>query len=564
MGVFHFYSWFRKQYSKDIYKIKKSICENNHSIDNLLIDMNGLFHTSAQKVFKYGLYKQPHNIIIRETKKTQINVFSDICDTIENILFTVNPSKRLILCVDGQAPLSKMYQQRKRRYKNAKDRTEDDKSFDNNNLTPGTQFMDYLSKYLDWFIKSRISTNPLWQNLEIIYSPSSVPGEGEYKLLSYIRKYGRNNESYIIHGLDADLIMLSLLTHYPKFYILRDDTYDRNNNFLLIDIGSVRTKLIEYMKWDSTEEHKFIPEWVINDFVFLCFMVGNDFVPNIPSLEIIEGGIEVILQVYNSVAKVHGHITRNTKGNIVICKTSLLKFFEIIAESEKELLQQKIKHKNSYFPDELLDSCSRFNGEKFEIDIDKYRDMYNSKHFNEEEDMEKICHNYLVGMQWIITYYTKQVPSWRWFYPYHYAPLASTMIKYINTYQTPRYHRGIPLTPFQQLLTVLPTKSSSLLPKPFNDILEKKLIKFCPENVVIDISGKRQEYMGIILLPNIDVSTVVKLYNENIDKVDKRDIKRDSFGKSMIYIYDSSISKVFYSYYGNILECKVNTKNIDI
>ena len=564
MGVFHFYSWFRKQYSKDIYRVNKSICENNHSIDNLLIDMNGLFHTSTQKIFKYGLYKQPHNIIIRETKRTQLNVFSDICDTIENILITVNPNKRLILCVDGQAPLSKMYQQRKRRYKNAKDRTEDDKSFDNNNLTPGTQFMDYLSKYLDWFIKSRISTNHLWQNLEIIYSPSSVPGEGEYKLLSYIRKYGRNNESYIIHGLDADLIMLSLLTHFPKFYILRDDTYDRNNNFLLIDIGSVRAKLIEYMKWDSTEEHKFIPEWVINDFVFLCFMVGNDFVPNIPSLEIIEGGIEVILQVYNSVAKVHGHITRNTKGNIVICKTSLLKFFEIIAESEKELLQQKIKHKNSYFPDELLDSCSRFNGEKFEIDIDKYRDMYNSKHFNEEEDMEKICHSYLVGMQWIITYYTKQVPSWRWFYPYHYAPFASTMIKYINTYQNPRYHRGIPLTPFQQLLTVLPTKSCSLLPKPLDDILEKKLIKFCPEDVVIDLSGKRQEYMGIILLPNIDVNTVIKLYNENIDKVDKKDIRRDSFGKSMIYTYDSFGSKTFYSYYGNIPDCKVNTTNIDI
>jgi len=564
MGVFHFYSWFRKQYSKDIYRVNKSICENNHSIDNLLIDMNGLFHTSTQKIYKYGLYKQPQNIIIRETKRTQLNVFSDICDTIENILITVNPNKRLILCVDGQAPLSKMYQQRKRRYKNAKDRTEDDKSFDNNNLTPGTQFMDYLSKYLDWFIKSRISTNPLWQNLEIIYSPSSVPGEGEYKLLSYIRKYGKNNESYIIHGLDADLIMLSLLTHFPKFYILRDDTYDRNNNFLLIDIGSVRTKLIDDMKWDNTEEHKFIPEWVINDFVFLCFMVGNDFLPNIPSLEIIEGGIEVILQVYNSVAKVHGHITRNTKGNIVICKTSLLKFFEIIAESEKELLQQKIKHKHSYFPDELLDSCSRFNGEKLEIDIDKYRDMYNSKHFEEEENLEKICHNYLVGMQWIITYYTKQVPSWRWFYPYHYAPFASTMIKYINTYQNPRYHRGIPLTPFQQLLTVLPTKSSSLLPKPFDDILEKKLIKFCPEDVIIDLSGKRQEYMGIILLPNIDVNTVIKLYNENIDKVDKKDIRRDSFGKSMIYIYDSSGSKTFFSYYGNIPECKVNITNIDI
>ena len=55
MGIFNFYSWFRKQYSEDIYKIKESILETGTdvSIDNLMIDCNGLFHMSAQKVFKY-------------------------------------------------------------------------------------------------------------------------------------------------------------------------------------------------------------------------------------------------------------------------------------------------------------------------------------------------------------------------------------------------------------------------------------------------------------------------------------------------------------------------------
>ena len=146
--------------------------------------------------------------------------------------------------------------------------------------------MDHLCKYIDWFIRNRLTENPLWQNIEIVYSSSSVPSEGEQKLTSFIRKYTKNNESFIIHGLDADLIMLSLLTHYPKFYVLRDDTFDRTNNFLLLDIGSVRKQLIEIMRWEPTEEseYKFNEEWVINDFVFLCFLCGNDFLPHIPSL----------------------------------------------------------------------------------------------------------------------------------------------------------------------------------------------------------------------------------------------------------------------------------------
>jgi 5'-3' exonuclease len=233
MGVFQFYSWFRKQFPKDIYKLNKSINQElNLEIDNLMIDMNGLFHTSAQKVFKYGNYKPPYKVEIFDNNKTQQQVFRDICQNLENILMTVNPNKRVILCVDGPAPIAKQVQQRKRRYKSSLEREDNDKSFDSNCISPGTLFMDNLSKYIDWFIRSRLSENPLWQNLEIIYSSSSVPGEGEQKLLMYIRKYGRNNESFVIHGLDADLIMLSLLTQFPKFYILRDDTFDYKNIFL--------------------------------------------------------------------------------------------------------------------------------------------------------------------------------------------------------------------------------------------------------------------------------------------------------------------------------------------
>lgn len=566
MGIFNFYSWYRKQFSENIYKVQKNISEAipDVRIDNLLIDCNGLFHTSAQKVFKYGSYKPPYEVLIKENKFTKQEVYNDICQTIENLLFTVNPTKRLILCVDGTAPASKMTQQRKRRFKAASEREEGDKTFDSNCLTPGTEFMDHLSKYIEWFIRQRISENPLWQDIEVVYSSSFIPSEGEQKLMSFIRKYGKDNESYIIHGLDADLIMLSLLTHFPKFYVLRDDTFDRNNNYLLLDIGIVRKQLIEEIRWESTEEHKFNEEWVINDFVFLSFLCGNDFLPHIPSIEIIEGGIEVIIQVCKSVGETHGHITRNTKGNIVFCKIALGNFLEIISESEKELFEQKYKKRARYFPDETLDKCASFNGEKYCIDIEKYRVLYNEKHFKDEKDIEKACNSYLVGLQWILTYYTKEVPSWKWFYPYHYAPTSTMLLKYISSFQKPRYHKGIPSTPFLQLLTILPPKSSHLLPKNMSNVLNTHLKKFCPDKVEVDLSGKKQEYQGIVLLPFVEQKTVQKVYDEYISKLDEKDLKRNIIGKSVIYKYSPSTSKIFYSYYGNIPNCMVEYKIIEI
>ena len=569
MGVFQFYSWFRKQFPKDIYKLNKSINhELNIEVDNLMIDMNGLFHTSAQKVFKYGNYKPPYKVEIFNNNKTQQQVFNDVCQNLENILMTVNPNKRLILCVDGPAPIAKQVQQRKRRYNSSLEREENDKSFDSNCISPGTLFMDNLSTYIDWFIRSRLSENPLWQNLEVIYSSSSVPGEGEQKLLMYIRKYGRNNESFVMHGLDADLIMLSLLTQFPKFYILRDDTFDYNNNFLLIDIGSVRQQLIEMMRWENENDLKFNEEWVINDFVFLCFLTGNDFLPNVPSIEIIEGGVEVIISISKNVGRTHGHITRNKSGNIVFCKTSLKRFLEIVSESEKELLEQKFKNRKMYFEDKILEKSASYNikDEKYDIDIEKYRDLYNDNVL-EGEDLEKLSHSYLTGLQWIIKYYTKEVPSWSWYYENHYSPLASTLIKYIDSYESPRYHKGVSLTPYQQLLCILPPKSATLLPKPLDSLLNTTLKKFNPSDVEIDLSGKLKEYMGIVKIPFVDVNIVKKVHKENTDKLGTSDKKRDSFGNSLIYTYNPSSSskpRIFYSYYGHIIDCKVNTKNIDL
>ena len=249
--------------------------------------------------------------------QAQLLIFKDVCSTIENLLEVVNPTKRLILCVDGPAPISKQNQQRQRRFRSANER-EQKNNFDSNCITPGTKFMDYLSKHIDWYIRKNISQNIRWRNLEVILSNEKVPGEGEHKIINYIRHYGNEEETFCINGLDADLIMLALGTHLPHFYILREDLYDPSNEFFCIDIKGVADVLANRLRWKSAK-YNFIPKIAINDFVFMCYTVGNDFLPHIPSIEIIQDGIELLIEIYLTVGKNCGHLTEvKTNGTIKI------------------------------------------------------------------------------------------------------------------------------------------------------------------------------------------------------------------------------------------------------
>ena len=123
---------------------------------------------------------------------------------------------------------------------------------------------------------------------------------------------------------------------------------------------------------------------------------------------------------------------------------------------------------------------------------------------------------------------------------------------------------GTPFLPFQQLLAVLPPKSANLLPSPLDSVLLKQMSKYYPDHVEIDLDGKKHDYQGIVMLPFIEPKNVNKIYLEHVESIDKRDMKRNIFAKSFVYKYNPAITKEFLSYYGNISNCKVDIKVIEI
>lgn len=164
----------------------------------------------------------------------------------------VNPRKLIFFSIDGVAPRAKINQQRRRRFRTGKEILESmrlkrevaqdllnkgmqvpdtliqSNRWDSNVITPGTDFMDIVSDEIRKYIVNLLSENSKFKHLKILFSDSSVPKEGEHKILEFIRiqriQKGYNpNIRHCIFGADADFIMLGLATHEPHFYILREN-----------------------------------------------------------------------------------------------------------------------------------------------------------------------------------------------------------------------------------------------------------------------------------------------------------------------------------------------------
>ncbi len=196
--------------------------------------------------------------------------------------------------------------------------------------------MAKLTQQLKYFINKKVSEDRDWQQPEIVLSGHEVPGEGEHKIMEYIRNARAQpeynpNVRHCLYGLDADLIMLGLLSHDPHFCLLREEvTFGRqakhkskeleHQNFYLMHLCIVREYLeLEFqdLKRAGAMSFPFDMEKVIDDFILMAFFVGNDFLPNLPHLHINEGALATMFRIYKAVLpKCDGYINENGTVNL--------------------------------------------------------------------------------------------------------------------------------------------------------------------------------------------------------------------------------------------------------
>jgi 5'-3' exonuclease len=260
--------------------------------------------------------------------------------------------------------------------------------FDSNAISPGTQFMAELSRQLHFFVKYKVNTDPLYKCLKnVVVSDASSPGEGEHKIMDYIRNLRLDaehdpNTRHCFYGPDADLIMLALLTHEPHFNIIREEhvrSFKRDGgvvrndlsvgtNFQLIHINLLREYFaLEYKPLAAEMKIAFDVERIIDDFIFFCFFIGNDFLPSLSSLDISEGSLDKIIEFYKTcLPTMENYITENGT---------------VHWDRAEPLLVMLGEHENEVFENRVTEISSRYVSQKKRFD-DKAHEILLDDHFD--------------------------------------------------------------------------------------------------------------------------------------------------------------------------------------
>ena len=450
------------------------------SLDLYCIDFNGIIHNVAQDIIKkYNeSNSEKHNNEVIE-QEIIVGVWERIKYYIENY-----KASQYIICADGVAPLAKMFQQRKRRYLNIYKNTLDkiDITWDTNAITPGTLFMDKLNTYIRRNINDDRNKN------KVIYSGSDECGEGEHKIFKMIKEKPKDDK-IIIHGLDADLIILSLMSHKENIYLMREvkDPHTNDIVYNYLNIKELRKAILCELKrnWDLTLINSGNDDNGDNDLIetycTACTILGNDFIPHLLTVELKNNGIDTLLSATKRSIKTNGLLVNNG----IINHNCLIDIFKDLANTEDEDIHRVCERYIKKRPPDnknmqsVQSAPSDYYGLKNKDPLintiynspnkwrqEYYRVIFDNNISIDSTVMFNACNNYIKGIYWVYSYYKGMDIDCGWYYPYNYPPTIKDILNHTIANEVPELNCDNEFVPsYIQLLIVLPKYSVHLLSK---------------------------------------------------------------------------------------------------
>ncbi|CAB9514453.1 5'-3' exoribonuclease [Seminavis robusta] len=650
-GIPKMFRWLSDQYPDIINRQLEEGLAPDLQVDSFYLDMNGIIHPCTHGNAEGEI------IILDETA-----MFKKIFLYVDRLYKLVQPDKLLYLAVDGVAPRAKMNQQRSRRFRSAKEaemtaaeviarknaagakgpkKSDEEwleRRFDSNCITPGTDFMLKLSIALQKWVEFKMKADPFWQNgATVIVSGPDVPGEGEHKVMDFLRDsreqyYQRqqqrndndaddNNDeeeeekilwepnwTHVLYGLDADLIMLGLVSHEPNFMLLREkmsvvmagrgrNKYRKKkdmmeytkNDFEVLELSSLRQLLaLQFRRFDDDGALNvdFDLNRVVDDFVFMCMLVGNDFLSHMPHMEIDGGAISMMMSTYIDLLPEWGdYLTKKEQ----IHPQRFEQFLYHLAVYEEEHFKRRGFEENEpgwKLTADAEDDICDFYGEYFTKDptpeaakpanrkgapeppesddpniqasgnrgfrrqyptvrARSYRDFYyETKMGWKASDRNRTLfrrrahvRDYIEGLHWNLNYYHNGCCSWDWYFPHLYSPLCTDVVNLHEFYEDDDndndgfksfpFELGTPFPSLAQLLSVLPPQSAQLLPPPLGELMinpASPLTEYYPPDFTTDPNGKRQSWEAVVEIPFIDADILL----DTMDKI----LEKDKTGES--------------------------------
>jgi len=594
MGIPTFFlSILRNKYYKNIHS---GVENGNLNCDYFFMDYNGIVYSAYETIKKNIEGKN-----LSKNKIEELIIDEVIRYTKYLITEVVKPRRGTYIALDGPAPRAKMVQQRSRRYKGyidkiymqdakkkykiASDEVEWDRSA---NISPGTEFMEVLSNRLIEIMKVKGFSihNP---KMKVFLSNSNVPGEGEHKFLPVIRdmrkKEGTKNLKIYMYGKDADLFVLAISTHKNNINVIREVDLQTSEMKLLyesyellqINVDNLRNAFNHDLT-RNFKNHSFDKIRILNDYMFLTFLVGNDFVVSMPFLKIKKDGLQILIAIYHEIKNNHNGYLVNYNPDEEASPIINLNFFkELIFEMSKKedhlmkRQQNEInKHMKGYKDSRRMDEESRLTPYQIlqnrythlevcnqdhplyskyfkefqKIDYSKnyelwkeeyYNFYYNINKKNEEEYLKvriDIVKNYLESIMFNLNYYFQGCPAWKWHYKYRTSPLLSDIYYVLENsiinMNDIKFEKNEPYTPFQQLMLIFPPQMDHLLPSVLRPIMkDDKLLctQFYPIDFNLDVTVGMKTMYSEAILPEIDEELLigtVKKYEEKLNEKEKK------------------------------------------
>jgi 5'-3' exoribonuclease 1 len=534
MGIPSYFAHFVRQHREII----KPVSKLQKPLNNLYLDCNGFIYEGA-------LHFTSEELLIKS-----------VCDKLIYYINLLKPNKKVFIAFDGVAPVAKLDQQRKRRYlswfqskvlldfsnPDPLEATSPKPLWNTAAITPGTLFMDALALA----IKKRFHNGKEFGLEEFIISGADEVGEGEHKIYDYIRREPAYHAktTTVIYGLDADLIMLTLnhlhisqelylFRETPEFIKSIDNTLNPKELYLL-DIPAFGKRIAE----DFTPMRGATSSTsAIKDYIFLFFLLGNDFLPHFPALNIRTQGIEILLNAYKAVLSTK-NLSLIIEDKIVWKHLRLL--IQHLAETELVHLKREYvlngkrgQHNRKYtvplknaLEDKVVSLPSTDRATELYINPAEpgwearyYQTLFDSRIVTEtaytNTELKDICSNYLEGLEWTFKYYSTGCVDWRWTYKYHYPPLLGDLVRFIPYFDTALLSADrmnhTPVSPLVQLGYVLPKQNLYLLPRGLGAKLLQTRPDWYTDTCEFQWAFCKYFWEAHVKLPEIDIEELEKV-----------------------------------------------------
>jgi 5'-3' exonuclease len=440
----------------------------------------------------------------------------EVCKYLLHVWREAGSPTHVYVGLDGVVPFAKIKQQRFRRFKSASERGQQaEASWDTNAITPGTDFMRMMGEALQ-----ATGAKHNWR-----ISTTDEPGEGEHKVLNWIRSTALPKGGVAIYGLDADLILLSLLAgeHLGDgytIYLMRE----------ALDFGqlvrSSETGRAELCFFQIRELLKSIQQgatWSreqLYDYIFGMSFCGNDFLPTGLALRMRDKGHAILMSGLRDLWKSGKHLVI-FKDGVAKPNADGLKFFAGWVEAQEErLIVTTIQSKMSapHGENEADNLPLREQAEKplivetgSGIRLKQNWDLIYSRLALGSPDIQhrKACvAEFWRGWCWVLNYYQGLPVDREWVYAQGYPPTWRDLRSLFESPKPEAPASRPELLPQQQLALVLPLSSWGLcLKTPYRD-LPGRIPQFWPESFSLESFGKR---LGWECEPKIPMLTPERL-----------------------------------------------------